>query len=860
MVRPAAIPPGAIISGALRRVNARTGARNGSARAAFPTTRRIVFAPTRAGRMTSRFSQNRHVRAALVAASLCALAAAAAGGWRILEDERAMTAATDAAAPVSALIADMKVREALTRSRGAGAPLPEGLAADIAKQRQALLEAADSRVAPADAARGLAERALEQGKPADLDAAMEDAARIQAGLSRSAASRRRSIKAWVWISGGAVAALALACGALALMARDLLVLTSRSRRLLAEVVGRAPVGIALLDADRAVSMSNHAFSSILGVAENVDGAPLARIAPVVARELERDIAAAIERGATPSDDAGRVLDLTDERGPRHVRVAAFPVALETRGDLYARGAAVVVSDVTRQREDARELELARDEAMSANRAKSAFVANMSHELRTPLTSILGYGELLEEELAEGGGERFVDDVAKIKANARHLLGLINNVLDLSKIEARKADVRPVRFSLAALLSDVEATASGLMPQNNNRFEFELDDPGAAMTTDDLKLKQILINLIGNAAKFTRDGSIKLAVKGAPEGRVAFSVSDTGIGMTREQVDKLFQRFNQADETTTRKYGGTGLGLSLTRALARLLGGDIAVESEPGRGSTFVVDLPSRHAAAAPSPEERGAGEAPAPGAGFVLVVDDDPSARDILRRILEREGFNVATTSSAEEALAIARDTPPAAILLDVMLPGADGWDALDQLRRDPRTRDIPVVVQTVLDEENVAYALGAAGFLQKPVSAARLREALESAHVEPAGRDILVLDDDEDTQTLVGETLRGEGWTVRSARDGAAALEEMRRSRPDMLVVDLAMPGMDGYDFVGKVRGNPRWDRVPIVVLTAGDVARKEARALAGATSAIVRKGGMPRGDFAKTLRRLAARPANGG
>ncbi len=399
----------------------------------------------------------------------------------------------------------------------------------------------------------------------------------------------------------------------------------------------------------------------------------------------------------------------------------------------------------------------------ASEHKSAFLASMSHELRTPLNAIIGYSEMLYETAQDEEQEEFLPDLAKIRDAGRHLLGLINDILDLSKIEAGKMELYLEEVDLAGLVGGgaLDRRAAGGDKREPSRIRLSAAAL-RAFYTDRTKLKQSLLNLLSNAAKFTQEGRVRLEVRPA-DFEICFIVSDTGIGMTGEQLGRLFQAFSQADSSTTKRYGGTGLGLAITKRFCEMLGGRIAVESTPGQGSTFTIALRDR------SRTVRAAIPHGAEHAALVMVVDDDPDARDLLAATVRREGYRVIEATDGETAIALAREWHPDVVILDVLMPRMDGWTVLTALKSDRELAEIPVIIVTVLEDRGVAVSLGAAEFLTKPVDRTHLAATLRQ-HVYGRGV-VLIVDDEAESRGLVHRHLDRLGWDVAEAEDGAAAL-----------------------------------------------------------------------------------------
>jgi adenylate cyclase len=620
----------------------------------------------------------------------------------------------------------------------------------------------------------------------------------------------------------------------------------KARQRLSDAIESISEGFSLYDADDRLQLCNTTYREVLYPGMGDVMQPGTPFETIVRTAAERGlISAAMDNSDTWVEE--RLARHRNPEGPhiqsrtdgRHIRISEFRTE--------DGGTVAVYTDIT-------ELKRREEEAEEANLAKSQFLANMSHELRTPLNAIIGFSEVLLDKLGADGAESARDPLKRIHGAGEHLLRMINEILDLAKIESGKMDLSIETVSIPRLVHEAAKAVQPIVERNGNRLRLVCPETFPTIRADPGRLHQVLLNLLSNAAKFTENGIITLSVELSSQNggeRALIAVSDTGIGMKPEAMKKLFSEFIQLDEASNRKHDGTGLGLAISRRICRMFGGDISVESEFGKGSTFTIAVPiDASAAGAPASREeepekpsltiRHPLAAAARNVPVILVIDDDPSARELLQLMLNKEGYAVALAADGSEGLRLARELQPAVIVLDVLMPEPDGWAVLSSVKDDPELTGIPVVMVTIVEEATRGYALGAADYLLKPLDKRRLLSAIDrhaAARVNPL---VLVIEDDEAARGLIRVSLEDAGCRVVEATNGARALESLNDIKPDLILLDLIMPEIDGFQFLTALRNHPSHRAVPVVVVTARDLSEEEHRRLNGEVDQVLRKNGV--------------------
>jgi signal transduction histidine kinase/CheY-like chemotaxis protein len=611
---------------------------------------------------------------------------------------------------------------------------------------------------------------------------------------------------------------------------------------------------------------------------------LAEVADRVAREGDYSARAKIKGGGETGvlvEAFNSMLSTIQQRDAD--LLVAKDAAVQARERLAEINAMLEESNRTLERKVAErtlDLQKATAAARDASQAKSAFLAKMSHELRTPMNAIIGYSEIILEDATDRGDEGAVADLRKILGAARHLLGLINDVLDLSKIEAGKMDLYLETFDVCKLVQEVIATAQPLIDRNGNRVTVECPADFGQMHADATKLRQILLNLLSNASKFTDHGEIHLRVsreQRAEGASIILRVRDSGIGMTPEQVGKLFQAFSQADQSTSAKYGGTGLGLAISRQFALLMGGDISVESAAGKGSTFLVRVPAHviplTSSTAPSLLQEAAKKSPPPAPvpapapvkpapsstvpalpnvprGRLLIIDDDEKVHTMLQSLLAHENYSVKWARTGPEGLAAAEEFHPHVVILDILLPPIDGRAALDRLKESPALANIPIILLTMTANGEMGFALSATDYLSKPVVGANLLPIIQKLSDLRTQTPIMVVEDNAAVREMIVRLLDREGWPSLEAANGRIALDLLQQHTPSVVLLDLLMPELDGFSVLREMRANPAWRDIPVVVLTSLDLTAEVRRFLEQQAERVLQKGRYTRDELLQEVR----------
>jgi PAS domain S-box-containing protein len=635
-----------------------------------------------------------------------------------------------------------------------------------------------------------------------------------------------------------------------------------SEQRLSKIIEASPIGIVSINQKGTIETFSSAAEEIFGYyASDMIGKNIKIL-------MEKDVAVAhdlyLERripGALTSSVVGqsRIVNAVRKDGTVF-KLEARVEEVQVGNEIFYIG---LVEDITERLELERQAEDAREQAERANEAKSAFLANMSHELRTPMNAIIGYSEMLAEDAEDDGLEDMLGDLNKITNAGKHLLSLINDVLDLSKVEAGKMELFLEDFAVEDIAADVANTALSLIEKNANQLVLDVDQDLQTMHGDITKVRQILFNLISNAAKFTKEGKITLSANATSisnEPAIRFAVTDTGIGIPEDKIEHIFSEFSQADESTTRDYGGTGLGLALVKRFCEMMGGSIHVESTVGQGSSFIVTLPkqvekqhlgleeeARISDATPKPSSSEADTNTASSQSIddasarntILVIDDEASARELLKKRLEAEGCSVLLAKSGAEGLALAAKHRPALITLDVMMPGMDGWTVLRRLKAENNLKDIPVVMISMVGDKAMSYSLGAVESLQKPVDRAKL-SGLVKKYASRGQKMALVVEDDPAARESIVRTLQGDGWEVDEAENGMIALEKTEQQEFALILLDLMMPVMDGFEFLERLRSSDYPSaNSPIIIVTAMELNTEDRKRLQTSVSDVVQKSG---------------------
>lgn len=606
-------------------------------------------------------------------------------------------------------------------------------------------------------------------------------------------------------------------------------LAENSKQRADTIIQSSPDGIITIDKKGIIQTFNFSAEKIFGYSEKELLSKNIKVLMPKAIALEHDYYLEKYIPNTPSTIVSNNREVVGQRKDG----SQFPLDLKVEivfidGEELFIG---IIRDITERKQMDVELQNEKEKAEEASKAKSSFLANMSHELRTPMNAIIGYSEMLAEDAEDDGLDDMLSDLNKITTAGKHLLSLINDVLDISKIEAGRMDLYLEDFNIESIIKDIAITAQPLVEKNNNKLTLKIASDVGDMHSDITKVKQILFNLLSNSAKFTKAGEITITVTKSAS-IIEFSVADTGIGIPKDKLEKVFEEFSQADESTTRNFGGTGLGLALVKRFCELMGGSINVESIEGKGSSFNFNLPVSIKHCKEDIEKNEIIETSTKaskkvsGQKSVLVIDDDPHARELLKRHLESEGYHVISVDNGKDGIELAKSWKPSLITLDVMMPEMDGWEVLKELKASNKTEKIPVVMISIVGDKAMGTSLGAVDHLSKPVD----RNRLKSAVLKYALRgNALVIDDEQNARDIASKSLQAIGWEAITAENGKDGLEKFNDNNIDLILLDIMMPIMDGFEFLNNLRHLANGRNVPVIVLTAKDLSEQERKLLAG-------------------------------
>ena len=502
-----------------------------------------------------------------------------------------------------------------------------------------------------------------------------------------------------------------------------------------------------------------------------------------------------------------------------------------------------------------EMEIARDEAREASDQKTKFFANMSHELRTPLNAILGYGEMLYEDCEDLGYDDLLPDLKKITSSGSHLLSLINNILDLSKIEAGKMELFITSFEIENMVETIKNISEPLAAKNDNAFVVNFDGAMGSMSQDETKLRQCLTNFLSNGFKFTKNGTVTLDVRArSVEGVefIDFAVIDTGAGMSAEGVAKVFEEYTQAERSTSANHGGTGLGLPISKKFAEMMGGEVVLTSEEGVGSVFTLSVPRECAEYNEDDVDSNIINLDADD-NLVVLVDDDVAMHDLIKRTISKLNLTLIGATNSEKGMELIREVKPKLILLDVLMPGRDGWSLLKECKTDKELKEIPVIMISQLNQSNLAASLGANDYLTKPIDRSHFVNTVQRLLGTGAkNQKVLVIDDDKDVRELLSRLLKDAGYRPIDARDGKEGLERTK-DEPALIILDLEMPRMDGFEFLDNyIKDVPEDKRAPVLVFSGKDLTDVQEDLLKERVVGLVKKDDVSMDNLSKMIQSI--------